>query len=133
MNFCIAETACSLNSDGFFINEFPDYPADLIEKKANLVVRLGKKRAPCIYIAMAIASLCTYPLPLLQGIPPMTYLWSFPVVFAIVLVSVVWVSRRSYQNRVALEKTCPLTLLLNPGISLAISKNRHNEHTGNPV
>ena len=101
------------------INEFPDYPADLIEKKANLVVRVGKKRALCIYIAMAIASLCTYPLPLLQGIPPMTYLWSFPVVFAILLVSVVWVSRGGYQDRVALEKICALTLLLNLTISLS--------------
>ncbi|MCX7966509.1 MAG: prenyltransferase [Syntrophorhabdaceae bacterium] len=26
------------------INEFPDYPADIIAKKSNLVVRYGKKR-----------------------------------------------------------------------------------------
>jgi len=52
-----------------FINEFPDYPADLTEGKRNLLVRVGKKKGSFIYILMTIVGWAGFLLSLEAGFP----------------------------------------------------------------
>ena len=100
------------------INEFPDYPADLIEGKRNLVVRLGKNIGALIYIAMTITSWIVFGLGMRQGLPAVTALFYSPV-FLISLVLTVLMSKKGYLDRNRLELICGLTIVVNLGTSLA--------------
>ena len=55
------------------INEFPDYPADLMEGKKTLTVRFGKKSASYIYAAACLGGVVLYPLSLLAGAFPLQH------------------------------------------------------------
>lgn len=100
------------------INEFPDYPADLLEGKKNLVVRLGKDVAALIYIAMTIMSWIVFGLGMRQGLPPVTALFYSPF-FLISLILTVLMSKKGYLDRNRLELICGLTIVVNLGTSLA--------------
>ena len=100
------------------INEFPDYPADLIERKTNLVVRLGKNTAAFLYIAMAVIAWIAFGLAVSQGLPAVTFLFYIPV-FIIALLLVVMMSRKDYLDKKRLELICGLTIIINLGSSLA--------------
>jgi 1,4-dihydroxy-2-naphthoate octaprenyltransferase len=100
------------------INEFPDYPADLIEGKRNLVVRLGKDTAAFLYIAMTVIAWITFGLAVSQGLPAVTFLFYLPV-FLVGLILVVLMSKKNYLDRQRLELICGLTIIVNLGSSLA--------------
>jgi 1,4-dihydroxy-2-naphthoate octaprenyltransferase len=100
------------------INEFPDYPADLIERKKNLVVRLGKNTAAFLYITMTVIAWIAFGLAVSQGLPAVTILFYFPV-FLIGLILTVLMSKKHYLNRKRLELICGLTIVVNLGSSLA--------------
>jgi 1,4-dihydroxy-2-naphthoate octaprenyltransferase len=100
------------------INEFPDYPADLIEGKKNLVIRLGKNAAALLYIAMTVIAWIAFGLSVSQGLPAVTFLFYLPV-FLVGLILVVLMSRRNYLDRKRLELICGLTIVVNLGSSLA--------------
>ncbi|MCD6264945.1 MAG: prenyltransferase [Deltaproteobacteria bacterium] len=100
------------------INEFPDYPADLIEGKKNLVIRLGKNTAAFLYIAMTVIAWIAFGLAVSQGLPAVTFLFYLPV-FLIGLILVVLVFKKSYIDRKRLELICGLTIVVNLGSSLA--------------
>ncbi len=99
------------------INEFPDYPADLMEGKRNLVVRLGRERAAYVYVAAAVAAALSglmavrmLPLPALPLYLP---------VAALTLLVAGMMLRKDYRDRVKLERMCALTLVTNLGTALA--------------
>lgn len=99
------------------INEFPDYPADQIEGKRNLVVRLGRERAAYVYVAAAVAAalsgmMATQMLPLV-ALP--LYL---PIAILTLLVAGM-ILRKDYRDRKKLEQMCALTLVTNLGTALA--------------
>ncbi len=100
------------------INEFPDYPADLIEGKKNLVVRLGKNTAAFLYIAMTITTWIGFGLAMRQGLPAVTTLFYLPV-FLISLMLVVLMFKKDYLDRKRLELICGLTIVVNLGTSLS--------------
>jgi 1,4-dihydroxy-2-naphthoate octaprenyltransferase len=94
------------------INEYPDYPADVIEGKANLVVRLGKETCSIIYAAAGLATLTTFSLAVLAGAPAIT--WAFVPVIAVLSLYPSWAMiRGEYMNRQKLERMCAMTLALN--------------------
>lgn len=100
------------------INEFPDYPADLIEGKRNLVVRVGKNTAAFLYIAMTVIAWIGFGLAMSQGLPAITLLFYLPV-FIISLLLVVLMSKKNYLDKKRLELICGLTIVVNLGSSLA--------------
>ena len=100
------------------INEFPDYPADLIEGKKNLVIRLGKNIAAFLYIAMTVIAWIAFGLAVSQGMPAVTFFFYLPV-FLIGLILVVLMSKKNYLDRKRLELICGLTIIVNLGSSLA--------------
>jgi 1,4-dihydroxy-2-naphthoate octaprenyltransferase len=100
------------------INEFPDYPADLLEGKRNLVVRLGKDIAAFLYITMTIIAWIAFALSTIRGVPAVTLLFYLPVFF-ISLIPVILIGKRGYLDRKRLELMCGLTLVVNLGTSLS--------------
>lgn len=100
------------------INEFPDHPADLIEGKRNLVVRLGKNTAGFLYIAMIVIAWIVFGLAVRQGLPAVSFLFYLPV-FLIALVLVFMISEKYYLNKKRLEIICGLTIVVNLGTALA--------------
>jgi 1,4-dihydroxy-2-naphthoate octaprenyltransferase len=57
-----------------WINEFPDYRADLASGRLNLVVRLGRPKAARVFVAMMMVAAVGLTLLPLAGIPVTVYL-----------------------------------------------------------
>jgi len=57
-----------------WINEFPDYRADLASGRVNLVVRLGRPKAARVFVAMIMVTAAGLALLPLAGIPVAVYL-----------------------------------------------------------
>jgi len=57
-----------------WINEFPDYRADLASGRLNLVVQLGRPRAARVFVAMMMVAAAGLTLLPLAGIPVAVYL-----------------------------------------------------------
>jgi 1,4-dihydroxy-2-naphthoate octaprenyltransferase len=109
--------ACSI-FNVILINEFPDYPADLIEGKKNLVIRIGKNTSAFLYITMTAIAWIAFCLAVSQGLPDVTFLFYLPV-FLIGLILVVLISKKHYLNRNRLELICGFTIVVNLGSSLS--------------
>lgn len=100
------------------INEFPDYPADVIEGKRNLVVRMGKGVSAFIYVAVTVIALLSFGLSMTHGLPAITLLFCLP--FLLISLALIFLMlKKSYLNRNRLELICGLTIVVNLGISLA--------------
>jgi 1,4-dihydroxy-2-naphthoate octaprenyltransferase len=94
------------------INEFPDYPADLMEGKKTLTVRFGKKSASYIYAAACLGGVVLYPLSLLAGLSPYSILLYLPIMALSIMVTG-GMLRQWYTDRAALEKMCGITIVIN--------------------
>lgn len=94
------------------INEFPDYPADLIQGKRNLTVRLGKKTASRIYAAASLGGVLLFPLPALAGLSPSGILLVLPAA-ALSLMLTTGMLRGRYEDRRVLERMCGMTIAVN--------------------
>jgi 1,4-dihydroxy-2-naphthoate octaprenyltransferase len=57
-----------------WINEFPDYRADLASGRLNLVVQLGRPKAARVFVAMMMVAAAGLTLLPLAGIPVAVYL-----------------------------------------------------------
>lgn len=57
-----------------WINEFPDYRADSVSRRLNLVVRLGRPKAARVFVAMMMVAAVGLTLLPLAGIPVAVYL-----------------------------------------------------------
>jgi len=67
-----------------WINQFPDYQADLAVDKKHWVVRLGRRRACYVYAAELLLALLVVPVFVaLDWLPPLTLLALLPVPLAI--------------------------------------------------
>lgn len=100
------------------LNEFPDYPADVIEGKKNLVVRMGKRAAGFLYMAVSAAAWFAFVLSVNRGLPALSLAFYAPVfLISLALVFLVW--RKEYLNRNRLESMCGLTIAVNLGTTLA--------------
>ena len=99
------------------INEFPDYPADLIAKKNNLVVRMGKNRAAFLYVSATIVAWITFALSVKQGLPSMIFIFYIPV-FVVSLSLAIMMLQKRYLNRKSLGIICGLTIAVNLSTSL---------------
>ncbi len=99
------------------LNEFPDYAADVVVKKSNLVVRLGKEKASYLYIFMTFASIVTFLISVWQGLDRNTFLIYIPV-FLVSIFLMIAMGMKKYKNKVLLEVMCGLTIVSNLGVAL---------------
>ena len=99
------------------INEFPDYAADIIVKKSNLVVRLGKEKASYLYIFMSSASIATFFLSVRHSLDHNTFILYIPV-FLVSVFLIFAMGMKKYYNKRLLEIMCGLTIVNNLGIIL---------------
>jgi len=104
--------------DVIMINEFPDYPADIQVGKANLVVRLGRRRAAYLYGLTSGASWIVVLASVYYGVP-LQCLLLYVFVFVLSLIVTVSVIRGRWQDHGTLEKLCAGTLLVNLGTTAA--------------
>jgi 1,4-dihydroxy-2-naphthoate octaprenyltransferase len=98
------------------LNEYPDYESDRTAGKANLLVRLGKRRGAYTYGIAGISSIVFFIVSLVRGVPAKA-LWLYtPVAFATVVL-VVSVINGHWEKRNTLEKLCGANILVNLGIT----------------
>jgi len=100
------------------VNEFPDHPADVIARKSNLVVRLGKEKAAYLYIFVTVVAWITFIFSVMQGIPMIALIYYAPI-FAVSAFIVIVMGKKLYLNKKMLEAICGLTIVTNLGTSLA--------------
>ena len=100
------------------INEFPDYPADIQVKKANLVVRLGRERAARLYTVASGASWIAVLVSVYYGVP-LQGLLLYAFVFLLSLTVTVSVIRGRWHEPETLQKLCARTVLVNLGTTAA--------------
>lgn len=94
------------------INEFPDYPADVMTGKKTLSVRLGKKKASLLYALAQVSAVITFPMATLAGAPEI--IWAFLPVIAMCGIPPAWgMARGKYQDRRKLERMCAVTIVTN--------------------
>lgn len=100
------------------LNEFPDYEADKLTGKRNLLNRVGKRRGMQIYVTLsALASGAMLAAPL-WGIPFKLIYFYLPVL-PISLFVLATMLRGGYENRKMLEILCGLNIAINLGTSLS--------------
>ncbi|HZD42764.1 MAG TPA: prenyltransferase, partial [Methanomicrobiales archaeon] len=100
------------------INEFPDYPADHVAGKANLVVRMGRSRAAYIYALASAAGPFAVLFSLYRGVPvEVLYFYSPILLLSLVLAALALVGY--WQEGRHLERLCAATLVVNLGTTLS--------------
>jgi len=96
------------------LNEFPDYPADLVAGKLNLTVRLGPEVSARIYSMLSIGSWLAVWLSTQRGVPGTMLHWYAPI-GALSTALVILMLRGQWRDRAVLEKLCAANLLVNLG------------------
>ncbi len=109
--------ACSV-ANIILINEFPDYLADKQCLKKNMLVRIGKENGSRVYAALAVTGALAFIFSLAKGVPLQTGIFYLPVLF-LSLGLAYRMLKGGYRERVALEKMCGLTILVNLGTTLS--------------
>jgi 1,4-dihydroxy-2-naphthoate octaprenyltransferase len=94
------------------LNEFLDYVPDKTTGKANLVVRLGRPAAACLYAAASALSWVTMILSVWAGVPIRALLLYIPV-FAASALLVILILRGAWRKRENLQRLCALTMVVN--------------------
>jgi len=100
------------------LNEFPDYPADRAAGKANLAVRMGRKRASRLYGLVSLSGVMAVLLSIRQGAPREALYIHLPVLL-LSLILAVQVLRGRWQERAALDRLCAGTIAVNLGTTAA--------------
>ena len=100
------------------LNEFPDYAADSQAGKANLVVRLGRRKASLIYALLAASSWVATFCSVRYGAPARALGFYLPVL-SVSLILVVMVLRERWRDHATLEKLCGANILVNLGTTAA--------------
>lgn len=97
-----------------FLNEYPDYEADLAAKKRNLLVRLGRKRGAILYAVVALAACASVFLAVAQGVP-FQGLWFYLPILLLSLVLIALVLESRWRNPRILERLCGANIVVNLG------------------
>jgi 1,4-dihydroxy-2-naphthoate octaprenyltransferase len=100
------------------INEFPDYSADSLAGKRNIVVRMGKEKSAIIYISSVVFMWVFFGLSLFNGAPLITVYFGIPF-FLIAAFIVYSLIKKEYHDHKKLEMLCGMTLVINIGITLS--------------
>jgi 1,4-dihydroxy-2-naphthoate octaprenyltransferase len=98
------------------INEYPDYPADRLAAKKNILVRIGKEKGACLYAFLAISGAAVFLWGVAKGLPVLSAVFYLPVLI-ISLGLAYYMLKGAYCDRRKLEKMCGLTVLVNLGVS----------------
>ncbi|MBE0433093.1 prenyltransferase, partial [candidate division WOR-3 bacterium] len=98
------------------LNEMPDYEADRVAGKKNMMVRLGTRRGSYLYAIVSALAWFFFYVSIRHGVPQRA-LWFYLPVFALSVVLVFLVVQRRWQNRRTLETLCGATILVNLGTS----------------
>lgn len=94
------------------INEFPDYAADSIAGKRNLVVRLGKRKAALIYVCAAVVSWTAFFASVQKCFSPLILIPYIPVWILSCTTAVMMLTKR-YDEGKALMFLCGSTIMVN--------------------
>jgi 1,4-dihydroxy-2-naphthoate polyprenyltransferase len=101
-----------------FLNEFPDYEADVATGKKNLLSRIGKEKGVLLYISFSLLTSFTMILSPFWNIPFQVIYYYLP--FLIVsLYIVAMIFRRGTEDKKKLEILCGLNIAVNLGTSLS--------------
>lgn len=96
------------------LNEFPDYEADKMAGKTNLLVRSGRKVGAYIYGIAGLLSILFFFISVYRGVPVRALILYVPVmvVSGILIFAVI---KGNWQQRETLEKLCGMNILVNLG------------------
>ena len=100
------------------LNEYPDYDADRVANKRNLLARLGRERAGVLYAFAHLAAVGVVGVTLTQGVP-MQALWVYLPILLLSLALVTLVMRSRWRDPVVLERLCGANLVVNLGTTVA--------------
>ena len=100
------------------INEYPDYPADKLAGKGNLLVRVGKENGAALYACLVFVGATSFFLNLAWGLPFISGAIYFPILLMAIILAVRML-REGYNDRRGLEKMCLMTILVHLGTSLS--------------
>lgn len=101
------------------LNEFPDYDADRIAGKTNLLVRFGHRSGESMFILALVSAWVSFfsiavhygfPVPVLVGIP-------FLAVSAVIIDTVM---KSPWEDRKKVERLCGANILVNMGITFSL-------------
>ena len=97
-----------------FLNEFPDYVGDRAMGKRNLLVRMGIRRGPMIYVAASALAVIATVFSLGAGVPLRALYLYVPVVLLSAVV-VYMILKGKHENGSFLEVLCGLNIVINLG------------------
>jgi 1,4-dihydroxy-2-naphthoate octaprenyltransferase len=100
------------------LNEFPNLPADTLDGKTNLLIRLGKAKGMALYVLISILSWSCMYSSLSTGIPRKAFYLYLPVMALSAWISLM-MARKKYENPLFLELLCGLTIAVNLGTTVA--------------
>lgn len=100
------------------LNEFPDYEADIVTGKKNLLVRIGKQKGKIVYIIFNLFTCLTMLISPCFGIPFQVIYFYLPFV-AVALFIVYQVLKNRHEDARWLKILCGLNIAVNLGTSLA--------------
>jgi 1,4-dihydroxy-2-naphthoate octaprenyltransferase len=96
------------------LNEYPDYHADKLTGKKNMVARLGKEKATYLYTIIAIGSWITALFTLIFGVPYTMLILYVPIVL-ISLFVIFKLAQRLWRDLNILERLMGMNLIVNIG------------------
>ena len=100
------------------LNEFPDYEADIVAGKKNLLNRIGIQKGKMVYIIFNLLTCLAMLISPRFGIPFKVVYFYLP--FAAVALFIVYqILKNRHQDANRLERLCGLNIAVNAGTSLA--------------
>lgn len=100
------------------LNEFPDYEADMIVGKRNLLVRFGKKTGVLLYALLSVAAWIAMLISVYAGVPTKALIVYAPV-FGLSAFIVAMMLKSKHQDPKFLEILCGLNIAVNLGTTIA--------------
>jgi 1,4-dihydroxy-2-naphthoate octaprenyltransferase len=100
------------------LDEFPDFPADTVVGKTNLLIRLGKTQGMALYVLFSILSWFWMYFSLGVGVPRKALYLYLPVMVLSAIISLM-MARKKYENPFLLELLCGLNIAVYLGTTIA--------------